>query len=118
VKFTIFQESRTGKRRNNQDRLAYCYSRDALLLVLADGMGGHLHGERLPQESWTCKVFLGESNLDKGKYEIAVVVVNDEVHRELSGWVQTAKKTGQYPTIDFPVSFKHNYQEIIKIDKQ
>jgi serine/threonine protein phosphatase PrpC len=45
VKFTIFQESRIGKRKTNQDRLAYCYSRDALLLVLADGMGGHLHGE-------------------------------------------------------------------------
>ncbi|WP_341676820.1 protein phosphatase 2C domain-containing protein [Niveibacterium sp. SC-1] len=45
MKFTIYQESRIGKRRSNQDRLAYCYSRDALLLVVADGMGGHLHGE-------------------------------------------------------------------------
>lgn len=45
MKFTVFQESRIGKRRLNQDRVAYCYSRDALLLVLADGMGGHPHGE-------------------------------------------------------------------------
>jgi serine/threonine protein phosphatase PrpC len=45
VKFTIYQESRIGKRKTNQDRIAYCYSRDALLMVLADGMGGHLHGE-------------------------------------------------------------------------
>ncbi|MDO8933968.1 MAG: serine/threonine-protein phosphatase [Rhodocyclaceae bacterium] len=45
MKFTIFQESRIGKRRNNQDRLSYCYSRDSLLMVVADGMGGHLHGE-------------------------------------------------------------------------
>lgn len=45
MKFSVFQESRIGKRRNNQDRLAYSYSRDALLLVIADGMGGHLHGE-------------------------------------------------------------------------
>ena len=45
MKFTIYQESRVGKRRNNQDRLAHCYSRDALLMVVADGMGGHLHGE-------------------------------------------------------------------------
>ena len=45
MKFTIYQESRTGKRESNQDRLAYCYSRDALLMVIADGMGGHLHGE-------------------------------------------------------------------------
>jgi serine/threonine protein phosphatase PrpC len=45
MKFSVFQESRIGGRRNNQDRLAYSYSRDALLLVIADGMGGHLHGE-------------------------------------------------------------------------
>ena len=45
MKFTIFQESRIGRRKNNQDRLAYCYSRDALLMLVADGMGGHLHGE-------------------------------------------------------------------------
>jgi serine/threonine protein phosphatase PrpC len=45
MKFTIYQESRIGRRRANQDRLAYSYSREALLLVVADGMGGHLHGE-------------------------------------------------------------------------
>ncbi|MBL8446571.1 MAG: serine/threonine-protein phosphatase [Zoogloeaceae bacterium] len=45
MKFTIYQESRIGKRRSNQDRIAYCYSRDALLMVVADGMGGHLYGE-------------------------------------------------------------------------
>jgi serine/threonine protein phosphatase PrpC len=45
MKFTIYQESRIGQRRNNQDRIAHCYSRDALLMVVADGMGGHLHGE-------------------------------------------------------------------------
>jgi serine/threonine protein phosphatase PrpC len=45
MKFTVYQESRIGHRKSNQDRIAYCYSRDAVLLVLADGMGGHLHGE-------------------------------------------------------------------------
>jgi PPM family protein phosphatase len=45
MKFTIYQESRPGGRANNQDRVAYSYTRDALLLVIADGMGGHLHGE-------------------------------------------------------------------------
>jgi PPM family protein phosphatase len=45
MKFTIYQESRIGQRKTNQDRIAHCYSRDALLMVLADGMGGHLHGE-------------------------------------------------------------------------
>ena len=45
MKFTIFQNSRQGPRPYNQDRLAYSYSKDALLLVLADGMGGHRNGE-------------------------------------------------------------------------
>jgi serine/threonine protein phosphatase PrpC len=45
VKFSIFQSSRQGGRKYNQDRLAYSYSRDALLMVVADGMGGHFHGE-------------------------------------------------------------------------
>jgi len=45
MKFTIYQASRQGGRKNNQDRVAYSYSRDALLMVVADGMGGHLHGE-------------------------------------------------------------------------
>lgn len=45
MKFTIFQNSRQGPRDHNQDRLAYSYSKDALLLVVADGMGGHRHGE-------------------------------------------------------------------------
>ncbi|MGB2832237.1 MAG: protein phosphatase 2C domain-containing protein [Methylotenera sp.] len=45
MKFTIFQNSLQGPRQYNQDRLAYSYSKDALLLVVADGMGGHRHGE-------------------------------------------------------------------------
>ncbi|MEC5384726.1 PP2C family serine/threonine-protein phosphatase [Uliginosibacterium sp. H3] len=45
MKFTIYQESRAGARPNNQDRVAYSYSRESLLMVVADGMGGHLHGE-------------------------------------------------------------------------
>ena len=45
MKFTIHQTSRHGSRPYNQDRLAYSYTKDALLLVVADGMGGHRHGE-------------------------------------------------------------------------
>ncbi|MEY2632642.1 MAG: hypothetical protein RIR00_1296 [Pseudomonadota bacterium] len=45
MRFTIYQDTRQGGRSNNEDRLAYSYSRDALLLVIADGMGGHYYGE-------------------------------------------------------------------------
>jgi len=45
MKFTIFQDSRVGARPYNQDRIGYWYTRDALIMVLADGMGGHIMGE-------------------------------------------------------------------------
>ena len=45
MKFSIYQESRTGGRKYNQDRVGYVFSRESLFLVVADGMGGHLNGE-------------------------------------------------------------------------
>ena len=45
MRFTIYQESRQGGRSKNEDRTTYCYSREALLMVVADGMGGHHYGE-------------------------------------------------------------------------
>lgn len=45
MRFTIYQESRQGGRSNNEDRTTYCYSRDALMMAVADGMGGHHYGE-------------------------------------------------------------------------
>jgi serine/threonine protein phosphatase PrpC len=64
VKFTIYQESRLGKRKNNEDRMAHCYSRDSLLLVVADGMGGHHYGEIAAQIAVQCmtEAFQREAN--------------------------------------------------------
>lgn len=45
MNFSIHQASHIGNRKYNQDRVAYAYGQDVMLLVLADGMGGHLHGE-------------------------------------------------------------------------
>lgn len=45
MKFSVFQLSRRGGRAVNEDRMGYCYTRDAALFVLADGMGGHAEGE-------------------------------------------------------------------------
>jgi serine/threonine protein phosphatase PrpC len=45
MRFTIFQDSRTGDRKGNEDRVGYSYSRNVLLMTIADGMGGHIDGE-------------------------------------------------------------------------
>lgn len=45
MRFSIFQDTALGARSVNQDRMGYCFTRDSLLMLLADGMGGHLRGE-------------------------------------------------------------------------
>ena len=46
MRFAIFQATSVGDRRKNEDRAGYAYSRDALLMMVADGMGGHVSGDR------------------------------------------------------------------------
>jgi serine/threonine protein phosphatase PrpC len=45
MKYAVVHDSRLGTRRMNQDRIGYWRTPESLLLVVADGMGGHLHGE-------------------------------------------------------------------------
>ena len=45
MKFSIFQVSRKGGRKVNEDRMGYCYTRKSGIFLLADGMGGHPQGE-------------------------------------------------------------------------
>jgi len=49
MRFSIYQESKKGARKTNQDRMGYCYTREALLMIVADGMGGHLQGDMAAQ---------------------------------------------------------------------
>jgi serine/threonine protein phosphatase PrpC len=45
VKYAIAHDTRVGARRTNQDRIG-CWSTDeTLVMAVADGLGGHLHGE-------------------------------------------------------------------------
>jgi PPM family protein phosphatase len=45
MKYVVYQASRRGGRQYNEDRVAYAYTQESLLMVLADGMGGHSNGE-------------------------------------------------------------------------
>ena len=45
MRFSIFQDTAIGARSVNQDRMGYCFSRESLLMLVADGMGGHVRGE-------------------------------------------------------------------------
>lgn len=45
MKYAIAQLSHVGRRPSNQDRLGHWRTSEAVLLVVADGMGGHAHGE-------------------------------------------------------------------------
>ncbi|MGB4359588.1 MAG: PP2C family serine/threonine-protein phosphatase [Rhodoferax sp.] len=45
MRFSVFQVSRQGGRKRNEDRMGYSYTSDSVLLMLADGMGGHPDGE-------------------------------------------------------------------------
>jgi len=64
MQFSVYQESRRGSRKSNQDRIGYCNSRDAALMLVADGMGGHRHGEVAAQIALECitEAFRREAN--------------------------------------------------------
>ena len=54
MKYTIFQDTRIGKRPYQQDRLAQWHTKDSLFLVVADGMGGHANGDVAAQIAVDC----------------------------------------------------------------
>ena len=43
--YDVIQHSFIGGRKTNQDRVGHAYTNDSLLMIVADGMGGHQHGE-------------------------------------------------------------------------
>jgi PPM family protein phosphatase len=51
MKFSVFQLSDPGGRPRNEDRMGYCYTSEAALFLVADGMGGHSAGDVAAQLS-------------------------------------------------------------------
>jgi serine/threonine protein phosphatase PrpC len=45
LKFALAQATRIGGRADNEDRVGHWSTPEAALMVVADGLGGHLHGE-------------------------------------------------------------------------
>ncbi len=87
MRFSVYQESRKGSRRSNQDRMGYLYTRDSILLVVADGMGGHARGEVAAQMTLQTMASIFQRDAkptlpDPARYlEESVLAAHRELHR-------------------------------------
>ncbi|HRK55910.1 MAG TPA: protein phosphatase 2C domain-containing protein [Burkholderiaceae bacterium] len=87
MRFSIYQESKKGGRRINQDRMGYLYTRDSLILMVADGMGGHARGEVAAQLTLQTLASIYQRDAkpilaDPARYlEEAVLASHRELHR-------------------------------------
>lgn len=100
MKFSVFQVSRKGGRKNNEDRMGYCYTSAAAVLVLADGMGGHPQGEVAAQLALDSVAALFQQQASPALPDIAAFlsdavlvaqqkIVNYGIDRSLSDWPRT-----------------------------
>jgi serine/threonine protein phosphatase PrpC len=101
MQFSVYQESHIGGRNVNQDRMGYSFTRDALLLVLADGMGGHLHGEIAAQLTMSAMSALFQKHATpyvkkpERFLEESFMAAHNEIHRyrELNHMPDTPRTT-------------------------
>jgi PPM family protein phosphatase len=85
MRFAVYQLSRKGGREKNEDRMGYCYTREAGLFILADGMGGHPEGEVAAQISLQTLAAQFQSTA-KPKLEDPLRFLNDAImaaHHEM-----------------------------------
>ncbi len=87
MRFSIYQESKKGGRKVNQDRMGYLYTRDSMLMLVADGMGGHARGEVASQLTLQTMASIYQRDAkpllpDPARYlEEAVLASHRELHR-------------------------------------
>jgi protein phosphatase len=87
VRFSVYQESKIGGRKVNQDRMGYLYTRDSLLMLVADGMGGHARGEVAAQITLQTMAAIYQRDAkpllpDPARYlEESVLAAHRELHR-------------------------------------
>jgi serine/threonine protein phosphatase PrpC len=61
MKYDVSKASRLGNRKSNQDRMGVVENRHAVLLVVADGLGGHLGGDLAADTVVNCAIRLFNS---------------------------------------------------------
>lgn len=61
MKYSISKANRLGNRKSNQDRMGVVETRHAILMVLADGLGGHAGGDLAAETVINCAMRLFKS---------------------------------------------------------
>ena len=59
MRFSIYQDSLIGERQVNQDRMGYCFTRESLLMLVADGMNHPLLSARGPYDLVIANILAG-----------------------------------------------------------
>ena len=81
--FKVVHDSRIGRRSNNQDRLGWGQSDQAVYLIVADGMGGHSAGEVASQLAVEVisRIYYEESSDARTALEKAFHEANREIYQ-------------------------------------
>ena len=95
MKFSIVQDTRKGGRPYNQDRLVYCEAPQALLMAVADGMGGYAGGELAAQTAvkTLAKAFRAEARPRLASPAAFFARAIPEIHEAITSRLREARTT-------------------------
>ncbi len=98
MRFSVYQVSRRGGREKNEDRMGYCYTREASLFALADGMGGHPEGEVAAQIALQTMAALFQRDA-KTKLDDPLKLLNESI---IAGHHQLLRYATERAMVDTP----------------